>query len=351
MKGNSKYIITTLFMSFIVLPLITTLAVFILTSIVQQFEITIFSLIITIIIGSALPFALGYGWRRILKPAENETLRYAILSLPLFYYSLVWVIVATFSYMNLVDPLIKIHYYLIFIYSGYQWVSFYHGILYGGTAMALATQLLFVVGYYLAERRKYPAVHLATAQRNIFLPAAGCLLLAIALMVVRPAKIAAPIAERSDSEQILTAAWKEKPDLKIERNWPRLDGEEGSWPLYAAAFYRLYRGVHDESDYLNCHAEWALEELLMGTSDLLISDVEPAWAQARARKRGFELKITPVAQMKESTQPSQPGRTLYLVTWENPTPETQKLVAWFLSPQGQQLVQDVGYVPMQKALP
>lgn len=40
----------------------------------------------------------------------------------------------------------------------------------------------------------------------------------------------------------------------------------------------------------------------------------------------------------------------YMVTRENPTPETQKLVDWFLSPQGQQLVQDVGYVPLYKTL-
>lgn len=40
----------------------------------------------------------------------------------------------------------------------------------------------------------------------------------------------------------------------------------------------------------------------------------------------------------------------YMVTRENPTPETQKLVDWFLSPQGQQLVQDVGYVPLYNTL-
>lgn len=37
---------------------------------------------------------------------------------------------------------------------------------------------------------------------------------------------------------------------------------------------------------------------------------------------------------------------VYMVTRENPTAETQKLVAWFLSPQGQALVEDVGYVPL-----
>ena len=39
---------------------------------------------------------------------------------------------------------------------------------------------------------------------------------------------------------------------------------------------------------------------------------------------------------------------VYMVTREHPTPETQKLVDWFLSPQGQRLVQDVGYVPLYK---
>ena len=39
---------------------------------------------------------------------------------------------------------------------------------------------------------------------------------------------------------------------------------------------------------------------------------------------------------------------VYMVTRENPTSETQKLVQWFLSPQGQRLVQDVGYVPIYK---
>ncbi len=39
----------------------------------------------------------------------------------------------------------------------------------------------------------------------------------------------------------------------------------------------------------------------------------------------------------------------YMVTHEHPTAETQKLVDWFLSPQGQRLVEDVGYVPLIKA--
>lgn len=41
----------------------------------------------------------------------------------------------------------------------------------------------------------------------------------------------------------------------------------------------------------------------------------------------------------------------YMVTRENPTPETQKFVDWFISQQGQQLVEDVGYVLLYEASP
>ncbi|MCV5532550.1 hypothetical protein OFN26_28100, partial [Escherichia coli] len=40
----------------------------------------------------------------------------------------------------------------------------------------------------------------------------------------------------------------------------------------------------------------------------------------------------------------------FMVTRENMTSETQKLVEWFLTPQGQSLVEDVGDVPMYKTL-
>lgn len=35
---------------------------------------------------------------------------------------------------------------------------------------------------------------------------------------------------------------------------------------------------------------------------------------------------------------------VYMVTIGNPSANTQKLIDWFLSPQGQKLVEDVGYV-------
>lgn len=38
---------------------------------------------------------------------------------------------------------------------------------------------------------------------------------------------------------------------------------------------------------------------------------------------------------------------VYMITAGQPTPNTQKLMDWFLSPQGQKLVEDVGYVPVR----
>ncbi|EPR3678863.1 phosphate ABC transporter substrate-binding protein, partial [Escherichia coli] len=40
----------------------------------------------------------------------------------------------------------------------------------------------------------------------------------------------------------------------------------------------------------------------------------------------------------------------FMVTRENTTSETQKLVEWFLTPQGQSLVEDVGYVPLHTTM-
>ena len=41
---------------------------------------------------------------------------------------------------------------------------------------------------------------------------------------------------------------------------------------------------------------------------------------------------------------------VYMVTRENPNEQTQKIVRWFLSPPGQSLVEDVGYVPLYRTL-
>jgi phosphate transport system substrate-binding protein len=41
---------------------------------------------------------------------------------------------------------------------------------------------------------------------------------------------------------------------------------------------------------------------------------------------------------------------VYMVTRENPDEKAQKVVRWFLSPQGQALVEDVGYVPLYETL-
>ncbi|POP43259.1 hypothetical protein CHU32_20945 [Superficieibacter electus] len=74
--------------------------------------------------------------------------------------------------------------------------------------------------------------------------------------------------------------------------------------------------------------------------------------QMNANKNVKLLAINGIAPTVENIRNGSYPYTVdvYMVTREHPTPETQKLVAWFLSPQGQQLVQDVGYVPLYPAL-
>lgn len=353
MKGSLKYIISTLLMAFFVLPLMVWYVVFILTSIIIHVGVYYPLLIVAAIITLAVPLSLGYGWRYLIRPAENITLRYAILSAPIFYYSIIWLLVAIFSHLNLVDTLVRIHYYLMMIYSGYQWVSLYKGIVYGGTAAAFVVQFLFLAGYYLADRWANPLLAFPTVRRYVFFPVGGCLMLSIAMMLFRPAHIASVTINSANIERLLTIAWQVKPDMKINHDWPRLDGEEESWSLYAAAFYRLYRGVADENDYLQRNDQRAFERLLAGESDLLIATADPEKQKALAQEKGVQLIITPVALVqgilaRSKTQKLPPARTLYIITRENPTVETQTLVDWFISPQGQAMAQSLGYVPLLK---
>lgn len=351
MKGNLKYIIATLLMVFFFLPLAASFVVFILTSIIPYLGFSYLLLIVAAIMGLAAPLSLGYGWRHLIRPAESETLRYAVLSAPIFYYSVVWLLVAIFSHLNLVDTLVRIHYYLMIIYAGYQWTALYNGILYGGTVVALTVQFLFWAGYYLADRWANPLLTFPTARKHIFLPMWGCLILSIAMMLFRPAHIASVTMNDAHAERLLTIAWQAWPDIRIKDNWPRLDGEEESWPLYAAAFYRLYRGVPDENDYLQRNDQRAFERLLAGESDLLIATADPHKQKALAQEKGVQLMMTPVAQTRgilarSKTQKQPPVGTLYIITRENPTAETQTLVDWFISPQGQAMAQNLGYVPL-----
>lgn len=74
--------------------------------------------------------------------------------------------------------------------------------------------------------------------------------------------------------------------------------------------------------------------------------------QMNANKNIKLLEINGIAPTPENIRNGTYPYTVdvYMVTREHPTAETQKLVDWFLSPQGQQLVQDAGYVPLYPTL-
>lgn len=60
---------------------------------------------------------------------------------------------------------------------------------------------------------------------------------------------------------------------------------------------------------------------------LAINGIEPTVENIRSKRYPFTVDV-------------------YMVTAKKPGENTQKLIDWFLSPQGQQLVEDVGYVPL-----
>lgn len=465
MKGNLKYIITTLLMSIFVLPLIVQFVSFNVTSLVTISGYSLWLLSVGVVIMFALPVLLGFSWRYIIDPSDNVNLRYGVLSFPIIYYSIIWLIVVTFGNLNLTDYLLRIHYYFIFIYAWFEYYGLSSGVFWKGTAVALTTHVLFLAGYYFADRWANPFLVLSTARKKVFLPVIGCLALTITMTFLRPTHIADATLTFPNYEALFTTALQDNADLKIKNDWPRLDGEEATYSLYASAFYRLYRNVADENDYLQRNDDRAFTRLLAGESDLLLTTGQPARLKALAGERGIQLAFTAVAldglviaartknprhnmtlqQLREIYAPEKPddenldsvcainyatssllrhrlgehiplmeeenyplpedmasarkemhgayyrdgcmtyffhqylyfsgdaGRlkilslngvefspqnvlrgdyplisTLYIVTRKEPSPETQKLVDWFLSSQGQALAQNLGYVPLYK---
>lgn len=461
MQGNWKYIVTTLLVNVFVLPLVMQLVTALTAFLIPFVGYSLWVLTVAALVVFSIPFLLGMGLRNIIKSIENECLRYFILSLPIIYYALIWLVVVIAGNLSLTSSLLRLHYYFIVMYAWYESFCFIYGKFWGGTALALTVHVLFMAGYYFSERWANPFLVISVARVKIFFPVCAGVIFTGIVTAMRADNTAAVTLTFPNNEQLFSIALQTEADIKIENNWPRLDGEEASYTLYASAFYRLYRNVPDENDYLQRNEEQAFARLLSGESDLLISTERPEKLKALAREKGISLTITPVALdgvvvaarrknprhdmtlqqlhdayaaekqqdeelfcimnygatsslkrwLDEHTQFTGKGSyttqknmafarksmqgayyrdgciayfthqylhfsgeldylniltlnsvefspqnirsgiyplimTLYIVTKEKPTAATQTLADWFLSPQGQRLVQDGGYVPL-----
>ncbi|EES7599282.1 hypothetical protein ACRV9Z_000898 [Escherichia coli] len=126
-----------------------------------------------------------------------------------------------------------------------------------------------------------------------------------------------------------------KPQIQFTQNWPRLDGATAAYPIYASAFYALSVIPEDfhTREYLESSRYYATQMNADKNIKLLaINGIAPTAENIRNGKYPYIVDA-------------------FMITRENTTSETQKLLEWFLTPQGQSLVEDVGYVPMYKTLP
>ena len=123
----------------------------------------------------------------------------------------------------------------------------------------------------------------------------------------------------------------ESPTFHVESEHPKMYGAFALYPVYAAAVEATYHNV---------------EKLAFG--------LEPRhWdtcVTAGTSPEAFEMLLYDEVQWRSDMifmlQPSEIGELVIISRKDNTNPNVQRLTDWFLSPQGQELVQDVGYVPL-----
>lgn len=86
--------------------------------------------------------------------------------------------------------------------------------------------------------------------------------------------------------------------IRIDRNYPRLDGATAVCPIFAAAMQGTYRGIDDKTvrQYFACsRTPNAYQRLINGETDLIFA-AQPSTEQiAAAKAKGLKLQMTPVA--------------------------------------------------------
>ncbi len=88
------------------------------------------------------------------------------------------------------------------------------------------------------------------------------------------------------------------PTLRIERDWPKLNGATAFYPIYAAAAQAIYQNLDktDVRQYVDSYrTPYAYEELIKGNVDMIFV-LEPSASQRRqAEEHGVSLAMRPFA--------------------------------------------------------
>ncbi|MBK5145261.1 PstS family phosphate ABC transporter substrate-binding protein [Budviciaceae bacterium BWR-B9] len=302
--SNKRYIIETLLLTLIGLPILIQVASIAIGMLIPNF-------LAAIALASLVIFPVGYWWARKKNLPTCFLPRYLPVLAPLIYSLLAWAIVMAISKGDFTHSSFGDLMGLFIPFMATNIIAFFTGSLWILLLTPVVCYISFALGLTVGAKRSESVVTNCRGR----LPAlilSGILLIIIAFQgYQRETHLVTENRELTVNETI--SLWDYAPfktednrltslsspaTISIDKDWPRIDGATAAYPVYASAVQALYKGLDENSVSPYIHSRRtpeAYHALIAGETDLIFV-AQPSDQQKKlAADNGLTLTMIPFA--------------------------------------------------------
>ncbi|MCD1124981.1 PstS family phosphate ABC transporter substrate-binding protein [Jinshanibacter sp. LJY008] len=302
--SHKRYIIETLLLTLIGLPILIQVASIAIGMLIPNF-------LVAIALASLIIFLSGFWWARKKNLPANFLPRYLPVFAPLIYGLFAWAIIMVISKGDFTHSSFGNLMALFIPFVATNFIAFFTGSLWILILTPAVCYISFAAGLAVGAKR-LGRVTTTYRGRLPVLALSGILLIIIAFQgYQRETHLVRENRELTINETI--SLWDYAPfdtennrltplsspaTISIDKNWPRIDGATAAYPVYASAVQALYKGLDKNSvtPYISSRrTPEAYKALIAGETDLIFV-AQPSEQQKKlAAENGLTLTMTPFA--------------------------------------------------------
>ncbi|MFV0549122.1 MAG: PstS family phosphate ABC transporter substrate-binding protein [Limnobaculum xujianqingii] len=302
--SNKRYIIETLLLTLIGLPVLIQAASIAISMLIPNF-------LIVIALASLVIFPTGFWWARKKNLPTSFLPRYLPVLAPLIYCLLTWAIVMAISKGDFTHLLFGDLMILFIPFMATNIIAFFSGSLWILFLTPVVCYISFASGLAIGAKKSGRVTTIVRGRLPV-LSLCGVLLAIIAFQgYQRETHLVTENREITINETI--SLWDYAPfktednrltplslpaTITIDKDWPRIDGATAAYPVYASAVQALYKGLDESSvaPYISSRrTPEAYKALIAGETDLIFV-AQPSEQQKKlAAENGLTLTMIPFA--------------------------------------------------------
>ncbi|WP_140920099.1 PstS family phosphate ABC transporter substrate-binding protein [Limnobaculum xujianqingii] len=302
--SNKRYIIETLLLTLIGLPVLIQAASIAISMLIPNF-------LIVIALASLVIFLPGFWWAWKKNLPTSFLPRYLPVLAPLIYCLLTWAIVMAISKGDFTHLLFGDLMILFIPFMATNIIAFFSGSLWILFLTPVVCYISFASGLAIGAKKSGRVTTIVRGRLPV-LSLCGVLLVIIAFQgYQRETHLVTENREITINETISLwdyAPFKTKDNrltplslpatIAIDKDWPRIDGATAAYPVYASAVQALYKGLDESSvaPYISSRrTPEAYKALIAGETDLIFV-AQPSEQQKKlAAENGLTLTMIPFA--------------------------------------------------------